>query len=126
MYPSRSPCHYHKNAGLALPAAIFIITILALLTAAMGRLRESEAISYGQAINSTRAFYAAESAAEISIYKLLTSNSCIDESLTLLAFSQCTTNSRCASNTSIFTITVTAICGAGIDQASRIIEVRVK
>lgn len=113
-----------KQRGFALPAAIFIITVLALLTAAMGRLRETSALSYSIGINNSRAFYAAESAAQIGMYKIINANSCISETLILPAFSQCTTTTNCSAINSIFTLRSTALCGSGIDQASRIIEVK--
>ncbi|NRB38479.1 MAG: hypothetical protein HRU20_08415 [Pseudomonadales bacterium] len=117
----------HKKAkGFALPAAIFIITVLALITATMGRLRESSAISYGLSINSARAFYAAESAAQIDAYKILNSNVCVAETLILPAFSQCSVTTTCSNINNLFTLKSTAQCGAGIDQAQRSIEVKIK
>lgn len=116
-----------KNQGFALPAAIFIITVLALIVAAMGKLRESASLSYGLSINSTRAFYAAESAAQIDVYKILNTNSCSSNaSLTLPAFSFCTVTTSCNNSNSLFTLTSTATCGSGTDQARRSIEVLVK
>lgn len=113
-----------RQQGFALPAAIFVITVLALIAAAMGRLRETSAIGYGHSINSTRAFYAAESGAQIGVYKTLIAASCISETLSPAAFAQCSVTTSCNSNASIYTLRSTAVCGSGIDAAIRSIEVR--
>lgn len=52
-----------RQAGLNLPAAIFVITLLALLAVAINALVNRGAQSYQEEINLTRAFYAAESGA---------------------------------------------------------------
>ena len=51
------------QAGLNLPAAIFVITLLALLAVAINAIVSQGARSYQEEINLTRAFYAAESGA---------------------------------------------------------------
>jgi MSHA biogenesis protein MshP len=56
-----------KQRGLGLPAAIFIITVLALIAAAVNLLVEQNAQTYAEEINLTRAFYAAESGAGIAM-----------------------------------------------------------
>lgn len=53
----------HKQAGVNLPGAIFVITLLALLAVAINALVTQSSQSYQEEINLTRAFYAAESGA---------------------------------------------------------------
>lgn len=52
-----------KQQGVGLPAAIFIITVMALIAAAVTQLVSQNAQTYSEAVNLTRAFYAAESGA---------------------------------------------------------------
>lgn len=49
--------------GIGLPAAIFIITLMALIAAAVTQLVSQNAQTYSEAVNLSRAFYAAESGA---------------------------------------------------------------
>jgi MSHA biogenesis protein MshP len=53
----------HRQTGISLPGAIFVITILALLAVAIAALVSQNAQTYEDEINLTRAFYAAESGA---------------------------------------------------------------
>lgn len=52
-----------KQAGVNLPAAIFVITVLAAIAVAINALVTQNAQTYQEEINLTRAFYAAESGA---------------------------------------------------------------
>lgn len=49
--------------GIGLPAAIFIITIMALIAAAVTQIVSQNAQTYSEAVSLSRAFYAAESGA---------------------------------------------------------------
>ncbi|CAN0504812.1 unnamed protein product, partial [Discosporangium mesarthrocarpum] len=51
------------QSGISLPAAIFVITLMAVLAVAINALVSQNAESYEEEINLTRAFYAAESGA---------------------------------------------------------------
>lgn len=53
--------------GLGLPAAIFVITVLALLAVAINALLSDNAETFEEENNLTRAFYAAESGAGIAM-----------------------------------------------------------
>lgn len=53
----------YTQQGVGLPAAIFIITVMALIAAAVSQLVGQNAQTYSEAVNLTRAFYAAESGA---------------------------------------------------------------
>ena len=56
-----SPMRLARQRGIGLPAAIFVITLLAVITAAIYQLLGQNAQTYQEQINLTRAFYAAES-----------------------------------------------------------------
>lgn len=53
----------NSQKGIGLPAAIFIITVMALIAAAVNQLVSQNAQTYEEAVDLTRAFYAAESGA---------------------------------------------------------------
>lgn len=52
-----------RQNGVGLPAAIFVITLLALIAFALNELANQNALTFEEEINLTRAFYAAESGA---------------------------------------------------------------
>lgn len=52
-----------KQNGVGLPAAIFVITLLAVIALAINELANQNAATFEEEINLTRAFYAAESGA---------------------------------------------------------------
>ena len=56
--------------GIGLPAAIFVITLLAIITVAIYQLGNQNAANYQEQINLTRAFYAAESGAGFAMNSL--------------------------------------------------------
>lgn len=56
--------------GLGLPAAIFVIVIMALLSIAVNLLVQQNAQSFEEEINLTRAFYAAESGAGFAMNRI--------------------------------------------------------
>ncbi|MFT6114084.1 MAG: MSHA biogenesis protein MshP, partial [Oleispira sp.] len=58
MYPNNLK---FKQAGIGLPVAIFIITIMSLIAAAVNQIGATSSQSYTQNLLSSRAFYAAES-----------------------------------------------------------------
>jgi MSHA biogenesis protein MshP len=59
-----------KQKGIGLPAAIFVITLLAVITAAVYQLVGQNAQTYQEQVNSTRAFYAAETGAGFAMNSL--------------------------------------------------------
>ncbi|MFT4886945.1 MAG: MSHA biogenesis protein MshP [Pseudohongiellaceae bacterium] len=52
-----------RQVGIGLPAAIFIITVMALIAAAVNQLVSQNAQTYAEEVGLTRAFFAAESGA---------------------------------------------------------------
>ena len=53
----------HGQRGIGIPAALFVITLLAIIAVAINALLAQNAETYEEEINLTRAFYAAESGA---------------------------------------------------------------
>ena len=135
MCPEPSPL---RQRGAGLPVAIFIITVLALLVLGMSQLQESTGDSVSLQIQSQRAFHAAESGAQIAVRNVLDGSSCASMSSPLNfgagALSDCSATLTCESVTApigggrntVFSIASTGQCGAGPDQSTRVIEVRVR
>ncbi len=128
----------NKIHGFGLPAAIFIITVLAMIVAAITSLGESSSVAFGQDINSIKAFYAAESGAEIGLTKKFDvtgspvgcgNNLYVDNS-GLTGLNGCSVEVHCdtanAGGIEYYTLTSTATCGSGRDAAQREVEVRAK
>lgn len=59
--------NFDKESGIGLPAAIFVITAMAIIAVAINQLVTQNAQTYQEEINLTRAFYAAESGAGIAM-----------------------------------------------------------
>lgn len=71
MHPQKIPhksLHWQKGIGLA--AAIFVITLLAIIALTINRLVEQNAQTFVEEINLTRAFYAAETGAGFTMNSL--------------------------------------------------------
>lgn len=127
-----------KNQGFGLPAAIFVITVLALIVASITSLEESSSVGFSQDLNSINAFYAAESGAQIGLARLFAvagspepcaANIYVNSS-GLLGLNGCSVDVDCSSVTptadTYYTLTSTATCGVGLDAAQRVVEVRAK
>lgn len=65
MYPERklTSAFSSRQRGIGIPAALFVITLLAILAVAINLLLEQNAETYEEEVSLTRAFYAAESGA---------------------------------------------------------------
>ncbi len=128
-----------QQGGAGLPIALFIITVLALLVIGMAQLQQSSGESVSLQIQSQRAFFAAESGAQVAVREALEASSCAAIT-TPVAFSTpglsgCRAVVSCESVTediggsggdTVYTIVSEGQCGAGPDQASRAVEVRVR
>ena len=131
--------------GVGLPMAIFIIVILSFLVVAITQLEQRTGESVSMSVLSSRAFYAAESGAQVALAKLFppgTDNTCTAVDGDQYQFNQpgltnCSATINCAVETvaaeSYFTITSTGMCGLfedpvgeGIpaDAAQRRVQVR--
>ena len=129
-----------NQSGAGLPVALFIVTVLAFLVLGMSQLQQGSGESVSLQIQSQRAFFAAESGAQVAVRDVLEADSCSGLS-SPLAFSDadglqgCSATMACESVTAdiggsggntVYTITSSGLCGAGADQAIRDIEVRVR
>ena len=119
--------------GLGLPATIFIITVLAMIVVALGELTRGSSQAFAQNFQSQRAFYAAESGAQIALNRVFTGGSACG-SLSDISFGSnqglenCSASLSCSQvvvdSVTYYTFQSTGTCGTGLDEASRMIEVR--
>lgn len=133
MYPNGG---FQKQSGAGLPIAIFIITVLALLVFGMAQVQQSSGEAVSLQIQSQRAFYAAESGAQIGVQRVLSqldsgiSASCpadIGNFGSAAGLNSCSIEYSCESPSSdVFTLVSIGTCGAGQDAAQRTVEVRVR
>lgn len=129
--------HWPKQKGIGLPATVFLIVIVALIVLALGDLNTKSNIGFGQDFYSIRAFYAAESGAQIALNRVFVGEQACNNSLADIDFDTVTDNEgleSCQVDLSCQQVTVDfieyytlsshATCGAGLEQAQRSIEVR--
>lgn len=129
----------NKQAGLGLPSALFLIVIMVLIVAAINQLNEMNALAYGREWLSMRAFYAAESGAQTAAIYVLNPAQALPTcdanfisalSLPASGLSGCSVGVSCGLQTvaseSYYTLTSTGTCGTGMDQATRVIQVRLQ
>lgn len=125
-----------RQAGIGLPAAIFIITVMALIAVAINVLVRENAETFEEEVNLARAFYAAESGAGFLMnrtfppeeYSTYVGSNCADRTYTfgddVLGLVQCTATVTCTSKTDgskdYHTIESTGSCG----DVERTIQVR--
>ena len=143
MYPKQlKPTSIHlgqrsKQKGIGLPATVFLIVIVALIVLALGDLNSKSNIGFGQDFYSIRAFYAAESGAQVALNRVFVGGqSCIatladidfDTISNKAGLEGCSVSVSCNQVTvdviDYYTFTSTATCGAGIEEATRAIQVR--
>lgn len=127
-----------KQSGFGLPTALFVILVMILIVAAINTLNQINADTYGRQWLSMRAFYAAESGANLAAtYHLsdLAAPACNnafinDLNLSANGLNECSINVACEQQTEngeeFFTLTSTGQCGRGPDQTTRIIQIRIK
>ncbi len=133
---------FGRQAGLGLPAAIFVIVVLALVVLALANLEERTGESLGRDVQSNHAFWAAESGAQAGLSVLFPpggtpascSNAYFGASTThtiptaAQGLAGCTFTVTCSVQTdtagnNYFTLRSTGVCGSGIDRAERVVEV---
>lgn len=128
-----------KQQGIGLPATIFIISVLALIVSAMGDLNVSSTLSFSQSFQSQRAFYAAESGAQVGLNRIFVGGTACNNSIADIDFDSgganlglddCTADLSCSVVTvegiNYYTLSSEAACGSGFDQAERRIQVRAR
>ena len=128
-----------KQRGIGLPATVFIISILALIVVALSELNQSANLAFGQSFQSQRAFYAAESGAQIGLNRIFLGGSSCDNTIADIDFDagganlgldDCTADLSCnlitVAGKNYYTLSSTAVCGGGFEQAERTIQVRAR
>lgn len=127
-----------RQRGFSLPMAIFILVIMALIGTALVSLSQSSHTALSQEVMSTRAFYAAESGAQLALNQLFSLNGAAancSASYPIVTFNAmglegCTASVNCSSNTinskSYYTLTSTGRCAAATITATRSIELMAK
>ena len=129
-----------RQKGIGLPGTIFLILIVSAIVLAMSELNESSNLGFGQDLQSMRAFYAAESGAQVALNRVfLDGETCTgpeDANLADIDFSataglqQCSAVLGCTQvivdSVTYYTFSSTATCGGGYEQAQRSIQVRAR
>jgi len=137
MCPDRLP---YRQRGAGLPVALFVITVLALIVVSMAQQQESAGVAVGQQILSQRAFYAAESGAQVAVTEALDGGSCAavpaSVNYTQAGLTGCSATLSCSSVQAdidgdsilerVYTLASTGQCGSGAEAAFRTVEVRVR
>ena len=124
-----------KQGGLGLPVALFIIVIMSLIAIAVNQIGASSSQSYSQNVLSTRAFYAAESGAQLRAENTLTPTACacsggadVTYNFTVTGLNQCSAVTNCTSfsaNGNTY-CTIVSIGRCNNTVAERTVEVRLK
>ncbi|PSF05543.1 hypothetical protein C7H09_14210 [Marinobacter fuscus] len=127
------------QAGAGLPVALFVITVLALLVLTMAQMQQAGGEAVSLQIQSQRAFFAAESGAQLAVHKVLEANDCsaVPASLGFSAagLNGCGAALDCesviapldgAGGNTVYSLTSRGWCGQGMDRAERTVEVRVR
>lgn len=128
---------FAQQKGLGLPVALFIIVVMALIAVAVNNLNQSSSQSFAQNVLSTRAFYAAESGAQLRLNAVIAASPCscgvssgvnYTFNANILGLSGCVASTQCSAFTAATdtycTIVSTGTCNG--TNASRQIEVRAK
>ena len=129
-----------KQRGAGLPLAIFLITVMALIATTLAQLQQTTGEMEAQDIQSGRAFYAAESGAQLALTRIIPKDpdmsidtaACTmglyQQTFSVGSLSGCEVNVDCESVSSsdgpVATLRSKGSCGSGLDSAQRQIEVR--
>jgi MSHA biogenesis protein MshP len=124
-----------KQSGISLPIALFIITIMSLIAVAVNQIGATSSQLYSQSLLSTRAFYTAESGAQLRAQDTLSALPCscgasadVEYNFTVIGLNQCSALTSCTSfiaNGDTF-CTISSIGRCDNSNAERTVEVRIK
>lgn len=122
---------YRYQRGVGLPLAIFLITVMALIVATIAQLQEATGEMEGLDIQSGRAYYAAESGAQLGMTFQDEGDGCGFTQQTFTGFTQglegCEAVVTCQAlgggTEPMFRIESEGECGSGQDRARRTVEV---
>ena len=126
-----------KQAGISLAFLLFAIIIVSLLGAAIIQITSQSNLSNAQQVISTRAFFAAESGAQLQALAIFPvgggASSCVAQnfSFTTTGINGCTATTTCTpiavGGENYYQVTSAGQCNAGQPlQATRTIEIRLK
>jgi len=124
-----------KQRGIGLPVAIFIITIMSLIAVAVNQMGKTSSHTYIQNVLSARAFYAAESGAQLRAQSVLSATPCdcgaditYTFAATITGLSLCSATTSCTqfvANAETY-CTIESIGRCDNSRAERTVEVRIK
>ncbi|WP_018403717.1 pilus assembly PilX N-terminal domain-containing protein [Marinobacter gelidimuriae] len=138
MYPENS---YKQQAGAGLPIAIFIVTVLSLMVLGMSQLQESSGKAISLQIQSQRAFFAAESGAQVVIAGMMPADpvACpekppefIEVPFAVEGLANCTakvlvSSNKCTPDSGVVTVKSLGVCGIDTpEEARRTVEIRLR
>ena len=128
--------------GMGLPAAIFIIVVFSLIVAALANIEQRTGDTLGQDVQSSHAFWAAESGAQAGLSVLFppdgTASDCSDSyfssthtiDMDVQGIGGCSFTLVCTVQTdtatppnNYYSLVSTGSCGSGVDRAQRRVEV---
>ena len=126
-----------KQKGISLAFLLFTIIIVSLLAAALMKLNSQSALSVAHQVISTRAFFAAESGANLQALAIFPVNgsagACAIQTynFTNPGLSGCTASTTCSSRVinsiNFYSVSSQGVCNNGQPlQATRVIEIRLK
>lgn len=139
-----SPDLTRPQRGAGLPIALFVITVLSLIVVGMAQLQQSSAQSISLQIQSQRAFFAAESGAQVAVAQVFAGGcaSVTNQNFSTAGLRSCSATLQCSNPPQgfdangdgdtndpgelVYTLTSTGVCGTGPDRAQRVVEVRVR
>lgn len=127
----------HKQKGISLTFLLFAIIIVGLLAAALVQINAQSNLSNAQQVIATRAFFAAESGAQMQALRIFPvaggAGVCGNQnfSFTVSGVNGCTATTTCSASTingtNYYQVTSAGQCNAGQPlQATRTIEVRLQ
>jgi len=95
-----------RNSGIGLPAAIFVITVMALIAVAVNQLVSQNTQTFEEEVNLTHAFYAAESGAGFAMNTIYPPEE----------YSAYATTAECAAGPRVYNFTVDGLnqCSASV------------
>lgn len=129
-----------KQQGAGLPIAIFVVTVLALVVFSMAQIQQGSGEAVSLQIQSQRAFFAAESGAQVAVADVLYEGRACPSTWTLTfteqALSSCSAQLTCTAEDAsgvaggvgdtLYTLNSRGLCGTGAGAAERVVEVRVR
>lgn len=132
--------NYQTQKGFGLPMALFVITVLAVIIAAMASMQGDSASSTGIQAQSHRALFSAESGIEAALNLLIPPDGSAGRSCATSPFysydflvtglNGCSASVSCSvitiSSVDYYTLTSTGQCGSGLDASQKTVEIRIK